>query len=70
MTDLDRLKAYDDELSKVMPPDFKDWWQGSKNEWPEIAAAVIISLREREELAWLHFEQCRDEMFRRELDES
>jgi cephalosporin-C deacetylase-like acetyl esterase len=52
MTDLERLKAYDDELSKVMPPDFKDWWQNSKDEWPEIAAAVITNLRQREEMAW------------------
>jgi hypothetical protein len=70
MTDLERLKAYDDELSKVMPPDFKDWWQNSKDEWPQIAAAVITNLREREEMAWLLLEQCRDEMFRRELDET
>ena len=56
MTDLERLKAYDDELSKVMPPDFKDWWQNSKDEWPEIAAAVITNLREREELAWQQVE--------------
>ena len=70
MTDLERLKAYDEELSKVMPPDFKDWWQNSKDEWPEIAAAVITNLREREEMAWLLLEQCRDEMFRRELDET
>ena len=57
MTDLERLKAYDEELSKVMPPDFKDWWQNSKDEWPEIAAAVITNLREREEMAWEHLER-------------
>ena len=51
MTDLERLKAYDEELSKVMPPDFKDWWQNSKNEWPEIASWVITNLRERLEEA-------------------
>ena len=70
MTDLERLKAYDDELSEVMPPDFKDWWQNSKDEWPQIAAAVITNLREREELAWQQLEEFRDEMFRRELDET
>jgi cephalosporin-C deacetylase-like acetyl esterase len=64
MTDLERLKAYDDELSKVMPPDFKDWWQGSKNEWPEIAAAVIVSLRQREEMAWQQVEFVYEEMER------
>ena len=70
MTDLERLKAYDEELSKVMPPDFKDWWQNSKNEWPEIAAAVITNLREREDLAWQQLVEFRDEMFRREMDET
>lgn len=70
MTDLERLKSYDEELSKVMPPDFKDWWQNSKDEWPQIAAAVITNLREREELAWQQLVEFRDEMFRRELDET
>jgi hypothetical protein len=50
--ELARLRRYDEELSKVMPSDFKDWHQGSKEEWPEIAAAVITNLREREQLAW------------------
>jgi len=62
MTDLERLKAYDDELSKVMPPDFKDWWQNSKDEWPQIAAAVITNLREREELAWQQVEFAYEEL--------
>jgi cephalosporin-C deacetylase-like acetyl esterase len=70
MTDLERLKAYDDELSKVMPPDFKDWWQNSKDEWPQIAAAVITNLREREEMAWQQLTEYRDEMFAKELDET
>ena len=70
MTDLERLKAYDELLSEVMPPDFKDWHQGSKDEWPQLAAWVIESLREREELAWQQLEEFRDEMFRRELDET
>jgi len=50
--------------------DFKDWWQNSKDEWPEIAAAVITNLREREELAWQQLEEFRDEMFRREMNET
>ena len=70
MTDLERLKAYDDELSKVMPLDFKDWWQNSKDEWPQIAAAVITNLREREELAWQQLVECRDEMFLMEVCDS
>jgi hypothetical protein len=70
MTDLERLKAYDELLSEVMPSDFKDWHQGSKNEWPQIAAWVIENLRKREELAWQQLAEYRDEMFRRELDET
>ena len=42
-----RLRRYDEELSKVMPLDFKDWHQNSKEEWPELAAWVIKNLRER-----------------------
>lgn len=52
MTDSERLKLYDEMLSAVMPPDFKDWWENSKDEWPAVAAGVIESLREREDLAW------------------
>ena len=70
MTDLERLKAYDELLSEVMPDDFKDWHQGSKDEWPQLAAWVIENLREREELAWQQLVEFRDEMFRRELDET
>lgn len=51
-SELARLRRYDEELSKVMPKDFKDWWQGSKEEWPEIAAGVIAERRRREEMAW------------------
>ena len=46
-TELARLARYDDLLSKVMPADFKDWHQNSKEEWPEIAAHVITNLRGR-----------------------
>ena len=35
------LAAWEAELSKVMPPDFKDWWQNSKAEWPLVARLVI-----------------------------
>ena len=47
-----RLEHYEQALSAVMPPDFKDWWQNSKDEWPVVAAGVIENLRKREELAW------------------
>jgi len=49
---LQRLDLYEKELSAVMPSDFKDWWENSKDEWPSVAARVIESLRRREELAW------------------
>ena len=48
----DMLVAWETELSKVMPPDFKDWWQNSKSEWPMIARMTIERLRETEQLAW------------------
>ncbi len=51
-SELDRLQRYDDELSSVMPEDYKDWWQNSKEEWPEVAKGSIESLREREQYAW------------------
>lgn len=49
---LKKVALWESELSKVMPPDFKDWWQNSKEEWPMVARMVIENLREREELAW------------------
>ena len=41
------LEEYETRLSAVMPIDFKDWHQNSKAEWPEVAASVISSQRER-----------------------
>ncbi|MFZ9770437.1 MAG: hypothetical protein ACO3DY_05880 [Candidatus Nanopelagicaceae bacterium] len=49
MTDLERLQAYDEELSKVMPKDYKDWWQNSKDEWPLVARLVIENLEKDRE---------------------
>ena len=49
MTDLERLQAYDEELSKVMPKDYKDWWENSKNEWPLIARLMIEDLEKDRE---------------------
>ena len=53
--EIDRLRARNEDwetrLSAVMPADFKDWHQNSRNEWPEVAAAVIENLRERVEEA-------------------
>jgi hypothetical protein len=50
--ELARLRRYDEELTKVMYDDFKDWHQGSKEEYPEIAAWVITNLREQ--LNWAY----------------
>ena len=57
MTDTERLKRYDNLLSAVMPPDFKDWWENSKDEWPDVAASVITSLQKREQFAWDQLDQ-------------
>jgi hypothetical protein len=57
-SELARLQRYDEELSSVMPKDYKDWWQNSPEEWPLVAKYSIESLREREELAWKHLERA------------
>lgn len=54
---LERLMHYEQALSAVMPSDFKDWWQNSKDEWPDVAAGVITSLRGQEQLAWEQLER-------------
>ncbi len=48
----DMLSSWEAELSKVMPIDYKDWWQNSKTEWPIVARMTIEGLRERETIAW------------------
>lgn len=45
MTDAERLKRYDDLLTAYFPPDFKDWHQNSRDEWPEI---TVMALRRRD----------------------
>jgi len=49
MTDAERLQKYDEELSAVIPLDFKDWHQNSKDERPEVARWVIENLRKDRE---------------------
>ena len=49
-----RLADYDTRLSAVMPPDFKDWFQNAKQEWPDVAARVVTNLRERLDAADRH----------------
>jgi len=45
-----KLAKWESELSKVMPADFKDWWQNSRDEWPEVASMVIEGLRKQVEM--------------------
>ena len=52
MTDLERLKLYDEEISKEMPKDFKDFWENSKEEWPLVARLVLEGRREN--LEWCY----------------
>ena len=48
------LATWETEIGAVMPSDFKDWHQNSKNEWPVVARSVIESLSKRESQAWDH----------------
>jgi hypothetical protein len=48
----DMLVSWETEISKVMPSDYKDWWENSKDEWPVVARLTIENLREREQMAW------------------
>jgi phytoene dehydrogenase-like protein len=45
-SELKRLQRYDDEISKEMPEDYKDWWQNSKEEWPLITRLTLEGRRE------------------------
>ncbi len=45
-SELERLQRYDDEISKEMPEDYKDWWQNSKEEWPLITRLTLEGRRE------------------------
>ena len=47
-----KLIAWEDELSTEMPPEFKDWWQNDRAEWPMVATALIRSLKADNERAW------------------
>jgi len=60
--ELNRLQRYDEELTKVMNPDFKDWHENSKEEYPEIAAWVITNLREQLDWAHKEIERLSDEL--------
>lgn len=56
------ILKWQDELSKVMPQDFKDWHQNSPSERPLVARLVIENLRSREEMAWQQSEQLKSEL--------
>jgi len=43
----ERIKQWHDALTPLMPSDFKCWHQNNPSEWPEVAARVIASQRER-----------------------
>ena len=44
-----QLSKWESEVSKEMPPDFKDWWQNSKAEWPTVARLVLENRRKEVE---------------------
>jgi hypothetical protein len=67
MTDAERLKAYDEEISREMPKDFKDWWENSKEEWPLIARYVLE--RRRGEIDWLEIALIAKDQKIKELEE-
>lgn len=46
------LRKWEDELSTEMSPDFSDWWQNDRAEWPMLTTALIRSLKADKERAW------------------
>jgi hypothetical protein len=55
---LDRWSAIDE----IMPPDYKDYWQGDGK--PESVIASLLSLKEREAMAWAQVERLQAEIDR------
>jgi hypothetical protein len=47
-----KLMAWEDELSSVMPKDCTDWWKNDRAEWPMIASGTIRRLSSDNERAW------------------
>lgn len=56
--EIERLHDYDTRLSAVMPADYKDWHEGSKREWPELAAESIKMWRDRANEAYVEIERA------------
>jgi cephalosporin-C deacetylase-like acetyl esterase len=67
MTDAERLKLYDEEISKEMPKDFKDFWENSKEEWPLVARLVLEGRREN--LEWCYEVMDKQALKIKELEE-
>jgi hypothetical protein len=67
MTDAERLQKYDEELSAVIPLDFKDWHQNSKDEWPLVARLVIEDLEKDRE--WCYEVMDKQALKIKELEE-
>jgi len=67
MTDLERLKLYDEEISKEMPLDFKDWWENSKDELPLVTRLVLEGRREN--LEWCYEVMDKQALKIKELEE-
>lgn len=51
-SELERLRRYDEEISKEMPEDFKDFYQNSKEEWPLITRLTLEG--RRKEIEWCY----------------
>jgi len=47
-----KLMAWEDELSSVMPKDFTDWWQTDRSEWPMVTTSLIRMLSVSRDRAW------------------
>ena len=62
MSDSTLAQKFIDQLTLVMPADFKDWHNNNDEELPEVAAFVIANLRQR-----LEWEAEETERLRREL---
>jgi hypothetical protein len=49
---MQKLMAWEDELSSVMPKDFTDWWQTDRSEWPMVTTSLIRMLKADNDRAW------------------
>lgn len=61
-SELERLRRYDDEISKEMPKDYKDWWKNSKEEWPLVVRLTLEGRRESIEQLYDDIDYLRNEL--------